>query len=515
MKLCPRCEEAFADDASFCPFDGEALSRAADPLLGRTLGGRYRLVRKLGIGGMAVVYLAKHVVIERQSAIKILRQDLAINPAHRERFLREARAVNRINHPNIVQIMDFGEDGGLAFLVMEYFEGEALTAALARGPLRARRALRIASQIAGALGRAHELGVIHRDLKPDNVLVRSVQGDDTIKLTDFGIAKVVDAPAITFSDQRFGTPGYIAPEYLEGAAPSARGDLYALGVLLYELLTGRQPFDAASPADLLVAQLRQAPVRPSARIPGIAPGLDALVLQLMSRSPDDRPRDAFVAHDALERALDEIGEGRASLQIDVPTGRAKAAHRELGAGRAGERWRESLARLGARIDEAARARGEAEARVRQARDLLEVAASLAGSLERAASTVDKHQGRVDRLEAEGVRFRESLGQAIDAVSRDRSRVRASLDAMTARRSASDDATGSGHGSDDAVARARAIDDAMTRKIAALERELEARNEQLDGELADATARLEGVLSAVRRIARELAKTREDAERELG
>src|ERR1700689_1453503 len=126
MKLCPRCDESFPDDAAFCPFDAQALVRNTDALIGRTLAARYRLIRRLGVGGMATVYLARHVMIDRLSAIKILRQDLSLNPAHRERFLREARAVNRINHRNIVEITDFGETDGAAYLVMEYIPGDSL-----------------------------------------------------------------------------------------------------------------------------------------------------------------------------------------------------------------------------------------------------------------------------------------------------------------------------------------------------------------------------------------------------
>src|SRR5580700_2698027 len=225
MKLCPRCDESYPDDAGFCPFDAQALVRSTDPLIGRTLAARYRLVRRLGSGGMAVVYLARHVMIDRLSAIKILRQDLGMNPAHRERFLREARAVNRINHPNIVEITDFGEDGPLVFLVMEYVEGESLQDALGRGRFEVDRTTRIALQIALALGRAHELGVIHRDLKPENVLLAARSEGEFVKLTDFGIAKVVDAPAITFSEQRLGTPGYIAPEYIDGQPATSLGDI--------------------------------------------------------------------------------------------------------------------------------------------------------------------------------------------------------------------------------------------------------------------------------------------------
>src|SRR5580698_9344238 len=223
MKLCPRCDESYPDDAAFCPFDAQALVRSTDPLLGRTLAARYRLVRRLGSGGMAVVYLARHVMIERRNAIKILRQDLGMNPAHRERFLREARAVNRINHPNIVEITDFGEDAGLVFLVMEYIEGASLASLVRHNLLPWKRVARVGLQVASALARAHELGVIHRDLKPENVLLFIRDGADVVKLTDFGIAKIVDAPALTFSEQRFGTPGYMAPEYIEGAEATPRG----------------------------------------------------------------------------------------------------------------------------------------------------------------------------------------------------------------------------------------------------------------------------------------------------
>src|SRR5271156_3840810 len=190
MKLCPSCAEPFSDEASYCPFDGATLVRNADPLVGRTLAARYRLVRRIGTGGMGVVYLARHVMIDRLSAIKILRQDLGLSPAHRERFLREARAVNRINHPNIVEINDFGEDGPIVFLVMEYVEGESLMAAVERGPMDCRRALAIALQIGSSLARAHELGVIHRDLKPENVLLFVRDDVEIVKLTDFGIAKI-------------------------------------------------------------------------------------------------------------------------------------------------------------------------------------------------------------------------------------------------------------------------------------------------------------------------------------
>src|SRR5260370_40927433 len=166
MKLCPRCEEAFPDDAGFCPFDAERLQRSSDPLIGRTLAARYRMVRRLGSGGMALVYLARHVMIERRSAIQILRPDLGTNPGHRERFLREARAVNRINHPNIVEITDFGEDGGLGFLVMGHVEGQSLLAPVDGGPTPFKRSGPIALQVRRAPAKAHKLLVITPHRRP-------------------------------------------------------------------------------------------------------------------------------------------------------------------------------------------------------------------------------------------------------------------------------------------------------------------------------------------------------------
>ncbi len=537
MKLCPRCDESYPDDAAFCPFDAQALVRSTDPLIGRTLAARYRLVRRLGSGGMAVVYLARHVMIDRLSAIKILRQDLGMNPAHRERFLREARAVNRINHPNIVEITDFGEDGALVFLVMEYVEGESLLAAIERGPMDCKRALGVALQIASALSRAHELGVIHRDLKPENVLLFVRDDLEVVKLTDFGIAKIVDAPALTFSEQRFGTPGYIAPEYIEGLPASARGDLYALGVVLYEMLTATLPFDARFPAELLALQLRAPPVALSARREGIPPAVEALVLRLIARRPDDRPRDAFAVLDALHEASERMGHERSSSASPAsetpPTVRLEGGSdpipRPPPSHGIPARWEASLADLELRVEDARRRRGDGDLRVRRARDLLDAALGLHASLERAGAAVAGHQGTVDALEDRGREFRTTLGRAIDTLSRDRSRERARVEALAERRlrifaslavqslpQPEREALRSEATSVGAQERnAQSADADIEFQVATLQRQLNARNEQLERELADATGKLEGALSAARRITQEIARTRDEAVRSLG
>ncbi len=493
---------------------------------------------------MAVVYLARHVMIERMSAIKILRLDLGMNASHRERFLREARAVNRINHPNIVEITDFGEDGGLVFLVMEYVEGESLLGTLKEGPFAWARAARIAMQMASALGRAHELGVIHRDLKPENVLLVSRPDGEFVKLTDFGIAKIVDAPALTFNEQRFGTPGYIAPEYVEGGAASARGDLYGLGVVLYEMLTGKLPFDARFPVDLLVLPLKEDPVKPSVRVPGIPPALEELVLRTIARRPDDRPRDAFAIHDALEDLVRRFASARPPPAVAEPQAVADeepippspppsspvmSARSWLAVelearpvAELAERWHFTLSTLHERIELTSRTRGESDDGVRRARDLAEVGRALVASLDRAKRAVAEHQGSVDALEARGRAFRGTLGHAIDALTRDRSREAAELDAIAARRAGIrvEVAVSRPEQAEALVWEAAALQAQEARvqqmyadlgfQIETLQHKFDTQNGQLERELEDAAGMLEGALSGMRRITGELVRTMADA-----
>jgi serine/threonine protein kinase len=552
MKVCARCAEPYADDAGFCPLDGTPLTRDPDPFVGRTLAARYRLVRKIGSGGMAVVYLARHVMIERLSAIKILRQDLGMNVSHRERFLREARAVNRINHPNIVEITDFGEDGGLVFLVMEYVEGESLQAALGRGRFETLQAARVALQIAAALGRAHELGVIHRDLKPENVLLvakRENSGGVFAKLTDFGIAKIVDAPTITFTEQRFGTPGYIAPEYIDGHQATALGDLYALGVVFYQMLTCELPFDEKIPIDLIVAALKGTPIKPSARVSDVPADLEDLILRMIARKPEDRPRDAFAVHDAIEAVIRRlaapapapssegafvIAPGSESIEDAPPSSTASPQSwlaselLDRGVTEFDDRWHKTLADFDRHIETANRTRGSGDLGVRRARDLADTARALLASLERVKGAVSEYQAEVDGLEAHGRAFRETLGHAIDALSRDRSRQLAHLEAIAALRAGIREEIAAttvtkardarqretlvweGAALEAEERKARALDADLTYQIETLQREFDARNAELESKLAESTGMLEGALSAMRRITGELVRAMADA-----
>tara|TARA_B100001750_G_scaffold223161_2_gene213164 strand:- start:151 stop:1947 length:1797 start_codon:yes stop_codon:yes gene_type:complete len=309
MKVCPQCGRSYGASKETCPADGHVLEGVRDPLIGKTVAGRYRLISRLGSGGMSNVYLARHVLIDRLVAVKTLRRDLSRDPIQRDRFIREARAVNRINHENIVEITDFGEtDEGLVYLVMEYVPGEPLLEAMAHTPFVPQRALHIAEQIGAALGRAHQMGVVHRDLKPENVLlVPTRDQDDEVKILDFGIAKIMDAPSLTGSQQIFGTPGYIAPEYIQSTAIDGRADLYSLGVILYEMVTGALPFDYEYPGDLLVKHVTERPVPPTERLGSVEPAMERLILQCLAKDPSDRFRDAYHFLEELQATRERLG----------------------------------------------------------------------------------------------------------------------------------------------------------------------------------------------------------------
>jgi serine/threonine protein kinase len=549
MKICPLCSELYPDDAGFCPLDGNKLAVSTDPLLGRTISSRYRLTKKLGTGGMAVVYLARHVMIDRLNAIKILRRDLSLDPNQRERFLREARAVNRINHPNIVEITDFGEFEGTAYLVMEYAQGDSLLQVLKHGPMAWDRVVRIGEQISSALARAHEAGVIHRDLKPENVILLAPgpgleqQDVDRVKLTDFGIAKIVDAPALTFSEQMFGTPGYIAPEYVEGSKPDGRADLFSLGVLLYEAMTGALPWNAKGQAELLLRPLTAAPTPLSERIE-VPPELDSLVLSLLAKNPDDRPADAFVAHDVLADVLRRYGrtrhpsapppasgDGRDEIpttvaelpQIEDEDARAPMSTADIGRVQTSElasRWGGAIVEIETTLARA-RKKGIAETIATRATELLSHARSLVDKLDRARATVAEVQGRVDRLQAHAREFRSNLGHAIDELGRDRARERSHWSALRARHDEIEVDSSSASSQRDASLweaaalsaeeeRVKNVEADLTFQIVQLQLQLEAKNERYDKEYASATGELEGAISAVRAMTHEIVRTLDEA-----
>jgi len=266
-------------------------------MIGRTLGS-YTIVERIGAGGMGEVYLAKHRRIERNVAIKLLLPALSSDPDIVNRFFNEARATSLIAHPGIVQIYDCDVFENRAYIVMEYLEGANLNTVLTRnGPFDIPMAVWLTGQIAGALAAAHAKSIVHRDLKPENIFLAEDPlrpGTRAVKILDFGIAKLTDraSPAShTRTGSILGTPIYMAPEQCRGLTSiDHRADVYALGGILFELLTGRPPFVKEAPGDLLVAHVSEPPPVPSSLMPAIPPELDRLILRMLAKAPNDRPQ---------------------------------------------------------------------------------------------------------------------------------------------------------------------------------------------------------------------------------
>ncbi len=282
--------------------------KSQDPMIGRVVAGRYRLETRAGEGGMGVVYRARHVLIDRVVALKLIRPDLRGETHLRAWMLREARAANRVDHAHIIDIHDIGEtEEGELYLVMEYLVGTALSSELAKGPLPLGRGVDILEQMCAALARAHDLGVIHRDLKSDNILLTSKGGrKDFVKILDFGLAHLAMDPRLAPKGAVFGTPEYMSPEQARGEEAGPQSDLYALGVLFFEMLTGQLPFRSSDRETLLEMQRTAPAPRPSAIRPEVLPLAEAMVLRLLEKDRRKRFQDAHHLHEelkALQRSL--------------------------------------------------------------------------------------------------------------------------------------------------------------------------------------------------------------------
>jgi serine/threonine protein kinase len=253
-------------------------------------GGRYGLEEVLGHGGMATVYRAYDAELERPVAIKLLAEHLATDASFRDRFVREARMAARLSHPNIVQVYDAGEDEGRPFIVMEYVEGTTLADELAdRGALPAARVVDLGLHVCAGLEHAHAAGLVHRDIKPGNLLVRR---DGTVKIADFGIARAAEATEMTQIGSILGTAAYLSPEQAAGDRVTAATDIYSLGAVLYELLTGKTPYTFENFAELAFKQ-REEPIRPLRELAPAAPeSLESAVMRCLARNPEYRPASA-------------------------------------------------------------------------------------------------------------------------------------------------------------------------------------------------------------------------------
>nr|WP_166682299.1 protein kinase [Streptomyces sp. 846.5] len=267
----------------------------------RLVAGRYRLTESLGSGGMATVWRARDELLERAVAVKTLSEGSWSNASAVARFTQEVHTVAGLDHPNIVTLFDAGVDEGVPFLVMELIEGTDLDSLLGFGPLPIALAVSIADQVCAALEAAHRAGVVHRDIKPANLLLTF---DNTVKVVDFGIARTITSAraALTATATVIGTSTYMAPEQATGGHLDPRTDLYALGCVLYAMLTGKPPFEGEDPMAVLFQHLHQPPVPPSRFRAEIPVGLEELVLDLLAKDPDQRPADASAARDQLARA---------------------------------------------------------------------------------------------------------------------------------------------------------------------------------------------------------------------
>jgi serine/threonine protein kinase len=334
--ICPHCNAPLGIEARFCPACGKALvstetaaqdsSPLASALIGREIAGRFRILAKLGEGGMGAVYRGEQMSLKRAVAVKLLKPELSQNELLLRRFATEAESVAKLDHPNTVKVYDSGRDtDGSLFIAMEYIEGKSLRAMMTSGPLPGPRALAIAVQVAASLADAHAHSIVHRDLKPDNVMLQDKgRQRDVVRVLDFGIAKLRDdsraTQQMTQAGDMLGTPQYMAPEQIRGESIDGRTDIYALGCMLYEMVTGRLPFEGTSVMAILSKHLTDQVVPPSQRRPDLGlPGMiDQVVLAGMAKDPVARPLTMDRYGEMIAGVLAAIDSNRSAGFVSQP-----------------------------------------------------------------------------------------------------------------------------------------------------------------------------------------------------
>jgi serine/threonine protein kinase len=353
-KQCPTCRERYPTHFLVCPRDAtrleEGSSQEADPLIGAVLGDTYQVLRVIGEGAMGSVYEARHTrLFSKRFAIKVLHGDLTRQPEVVGRFLREAEATSALHHPNIVGVLDVDQTpDGRPYIVAELLEGHQLGNYFERhGKLPIEEAVAICRPICQALWAAHEKDIVHRDIKPENLFLVGEGAQRTVKVLDFGISRVGDAAnSATQTGVVLGTPAYMPPEQARGQRVDHRADVYAVGAILYEAVTGRPPFEGADPMAILGAVLTQSPAPAHSFSPDIPPGLELVIQKAMAKSPDHR----YASMREFDAALAEFDRstGRSDERPSAASARASVSHYPA--------WVQRLLRLYANSHEHARTR---------------------------------------------------------------------------------------------------------------------------------------------------------------
>ena len=427
MKTCTQCKMRYPNEAELCFVEGAELVELPDPRIGTLLAGRYVIEEVIGEGGMATVYRARHKLVERPVAVKIMNPMLASDPIVRERFRREARSAQKLAHPNIIEIFDQGDtEDGTCYIVMELLRGESLSAIVHKKRLEVDRAVHVMIQIARGIARAHDLEVIHRDLKPENIfLCRRDDGSDLVKLLDFGIAKSRHDSRLTGQGELFGTPQYMAPERILGNDTGGSSDLYALGVVFFEMLTGELPFTAPDVATFFVKHMNEPPPSLRSINPRVPQALDELVVKMLGKDPKDRPVDAHRIHADLLEILKERevagppATGDEALSVAAPI--------TLAAG-AADQWARRIFVLEQMLSRAfgakQRAPGELTGLLEEVNQLVRQVVSLRSESMDAQRTLEE-------IDLRGREKRAQLGFAVDQLGLDGSKAKEELRAAQA------------------------------------------------------------------------------------
>jgi len=317
VKKCPTCNRLFDDKANVCPFDNSTLAVSnQDALLGSVLDKRYRIIDRIGEGGMGKVYKAQHIILDKPFAIKVLNPELAQREDSIKRFINEARLTSKIGHPNIIEVTDFGKTpGGSFYFVMEYVSGKTLFDLLnSKKTIPIKETIEIITQCADALYAAHQAGIVHRDLKPDNIML-VVKGDGSYfaKILDFGISKIIGEAStrLTSSGVIIGTPEYMSPEQASQENTDHRTDIYSLGVIMYQMLTGSLPFYSTNPLNLLMMHKTKSPKPMKSFNPNIPTALENICMKCLSKNPQDRYQDMR----ELMNALNDLAKGKADYPV--------------------------------------------------------------------------------------------------------------------------------------------------------------------------------------------------------